>query len=144
MQPITMSLDGREVNGKQGMTILELAREVGVDIPTLCDDPNLAPIGACRICLVENEKNGELMASCVTPIAPGMVINTQSERVIAHRKTIVKLMLASHPDSCLVCNKGNTCKLRSVATDVGVGMIEFERISNAAQIEQVNPFIARP
>ncbi|MBT3363075.1 MAG: molybdopterin-dependent oxidoreductase [Chloroflexi bacterium] len=143
MQPITISLNGREVSGKQGMTILELAREMGVDIPTLCDDPNLTPIGACRICLVENEQNGDLLASCVTPIETGMVISTQSERVIVHRKTIVKLMLASHPDSCLVCNKGNTCTLRRVATDVGVGMIEFERIADAVEIEQLNPFIER-
>jgi len=125
------------------MTVLELAREAGVYIPTLCDDPHLTPIGACRICIAENEQDGVMIASCVTPIASGMVINTKSERVLDHRKTIVKLMLASHPDSCLVCNKGNCCKLRQIASDMGIGLIEYERISQALPIEELNPFIER-
>ena len=143
MQLITITLDGREVSGYSGMTILELANEVGVTIPTLCHDPHLSPIGACRICLVENEQNGALIASCVTPIASDMVINTKSERVLSHRKTIVKLLLASHPDSCLVCNKGNRCKLRTIASDMGIGLVEYQRITQVATIEEVNPFIER-
>ena len=143
MQPITITLDGREVSGYPGTTILELARESGVDIPTLCDDPHLPPIGACRVCLVEDERTGGILASCVTPIAPGMMINTRSPRVIEHRKTIVKLMLASHPDSCLVCDKGNRCQLRQIASDLGIGLIDFQRIPQIAAIEEVNPFIER-
>jgi len=143
VQPITITLDGREVSGYPGTTILELARESGVDIPTLCDDPHLPPIGACRVCLVEDERTGGILASCVTPIAPGMMINTRSPRVIEHRKTIVKLMLASHPDSCLVCDKGNRCQLRQIASDLGIGLIDFQRIPQIAAIEEVNPFIER-
>ena len=143
MQPVTITLDGREVSGHSGMTILELARESGIDIPTLCYDPHLTSIGACRICLVENEQTGALAASCVTPIAPGMVINTHSPRVIEHRKNIIKLLLASHPDSCLVCDKGNRCQLRQLASDMGIGLVEFQRIPQMATIEEVNPFIER-
>ncbi len=143
MQPITITLDGREVSGSPGTTILELAHESGIEIPTLCYDPQLASIGACRVCLVEDEQTGALLASCVTPIAPGMVINTQSPRVIEHRKTIVKLMLASHPDSCLVCDKGNRCQLRQIASDMGIGLVEFQRIPQMAAIKEVNPFIER-
>jgi len=125
------------------MTVLELAGESDVNIPTLCHDPHLTPIGACRICLVEDERTGALVASCVTPIAPGMVINTHSPRVIEHRQTIVKLMLASHPDSCLVCDKGNRCQLRQIASDMGIGLVEFQRIPQMAAIQEVNPFIER-
>jgi len=125
------------------MTILDLARESGVDIPTLCYDPHLTSIGACRLCLVENEQTGALMASCVTPIAPGMVINTHSPRVLEHRKTIIQLMLASHPDTCMVCDKGNHCKLRQFASDMGIGLVELQRIPQMAAIEEVNPFIQR-
>ena len=120
LQPITITLDGREVSGYPGMTILELAKESGINIPTLCHDPQLSSVGACRVCLVEDERNNALLASCVAPIAPGMVINTLSNRVIERRKTIVKLMLASHPDSCLVCDKGNRCQLRQIASDLGI------------------------
>jgi formate dehydrogenase alpha subunit len=125
------------------MTILELAQESGVEIPTLCHDSHLSPIGACRVCLVENEKTGALLASCVAPIASGMVINTHSPRVIAHRKTIVKLMLASHPDSCMVCDKGNRCQLRQIASDMGIGLSALERIPQLAAIKEVNPFLER-
>jgi formate dehydrogenase alpha subunit len=143
LQPITITLDGREVSGYPGMTILELARESGVNIPTLCHDPQLPSIGACRVCLVENEQSGALLASCVTPIASGMVINTHSPRVIERRKTIVKLMLTSHPDSCLVCDKGNRCQLRQIASDLGIGLVDLQRIPQMASIEEVNPFLER-
>jgi len=143
LQPITITLDGREVSGHPGITILNLAQESGIDIPTLCHDPHLSSIGACRICIVENEQTGALVASCVTPIAPGMIIHTHSPRVIEHRKNIVNLLLASHPDSCLVCDKGNRCQLRQLASDMGIGLVEFQRIPQMATIEEVNPFIER-
>jgi formate dehydrogenase alpha subunit len=143
LQSITITLDGREVSGYLGMTILELAKESGVEIPTLCHDNHLPPTGACRVCLVENEQSGALLASCVTPIASGMVINTHSPRVIERRKTLVKLMLTSHPDSCLVCDKGNRCQLRQIASDLGIGLVELQRIPQMASIEDVNPFLER-
>jgi formate dehydrogenase alpha subunit len=143
LQPITITLDGREVSGYLGMTVLELAKESGVEIPTLCHDDQLPSTGACRICLVENEQNGALLASCVTPIASGMVINTHSPRVIERRKTIVKLMLTNHPDSCLVCDKGNRCQLRQIASRLGIGLVELQRIPRMASIEEVNPFLER-
>ena len=143
MEAVTITLDGIEVSGYGGMTILDLARESGVHIPTLCHDPNLTSTGACRLCLVEDERSGALLASCVAPLAPGMVINTRSPRVVEHRKAILKLMLASHPDSCLVCDKGNRCQLRQLAADMGIGLVEFQRIPQLGIIEDVNPFIQR-
>ena len=143
MEAITITLDGVEVSGYPGMTILDLARESGVDIPTLCHDPYLTPIGACRLCLVEDEPSGALLAACVAPIRPGMVINTRSPRVMERRKIIIQLMLASHPDSCLVCDKGNRCQLRGLASEMGIGLVEFQRIPQLDTIEEVNPFIER-
>ncbi|MEW6201087.1 MAG: molybdopterin-dependent oxidoreductase, partial [bacterium] len=143
MDTVTITLNGREISGHQGMTILELAQEVGVKIPTLCHSPYLAPVGACRVCLVEDEKRRALVASCVTPIAPGMVINTESPLVMETRKAVVELLLSTHPDSCLVCDKGNRCELRTVAADLGIGIIEFDRIRQFRQIEEANPFIER-
>lgn len=143
MEMITITLDGAEVSGYPGMTVLELAKESGVDIPTLCYDCHLTPSGACRLCLVEEEHTGALLASCVSPIRAGMVINTKSQRVMERRKIIVQLMLASHPDSCLVCDKGNRCQLRKIATEMGIGTLKFRKIPQAATIEEVNPLIER-
>jgi formate dehydrogenase alpha subunit len=72
-----------------------------------------------------------------------MVIQTNSSRVVEHRKKILKLMLASHPDSCLVCDKGNRCQLRKLAAEMGIGLVEFQRIPQPDVIEEVNPFIER-
>ena len=143
MEAVTIVLNGVEVSGFPGTSILDLAQESGVYIPTLCHDPNLASVGACRLCLVEDERNGALLASCVAPISPGMVINTRSPRVVEHRKKILKLILASHPDSCLVCDKGNRCQLRKLAAEMGIGFVEYQRIPQPDVIEEVNPFIER-
>jgi formate dehydrogenase alpha subunit len=143
VEAITITLNGREVSGRPGMSVLELARESGVEIPTLCHDPHLSPIGACRICLVEDERSGRLAASCVTPIEAGMQINTESEKVLERRATVIRLLLASHPDTCIVCDKGNRCDLRRIASDMGVGLAGLERIPQVATIEEVNPFIER-
>ena len=143
MEPITITLDGSEVSGHPGMTILELATEVGIEIPTLCYDSHLSPLGACRVCLVEDEPSGRLLASCVTPISAGMVISTRSERVIENRRVVVELMLASHPDSCIVCDKGNRCKLRKIAADLGIGLSSLEKIPTYHAVVDLNPFIQR-
>jgi formate dehydrogenase alpha subunit len=143
LETITITLDGVEVSGYSGTTILDLARESGVDIPTLCHDRYLAPTGACRLCIVEDESSGNLLASCVAPIRPGMVINTQSPRVMERRKLLVQLMLASHPDSCLVCDKGNQCQLRELGAEMGIGLVELQRIPRLAATQEVNPFIER-
>lgn len=143
MEAITITLDEIEVSGYPGMTILELAQESGVSIPTLCHDPLLSSVGACRICLVEEENTKALLASCVTPIRAGMVINTHSPRVLERRKLILEFMLASHPDSCLVCDKGNRCELRNLAAEMGIGKLELNKIPLPSNIVDVNPFLER-
>lgn len=143
MKAITITLDGIEVSGYPGTTILKLAEESGVAIPTLCNNAHLLPGGACRMCLVENQPAGKLLAACVTPIAPGMVINTKSSMVNQHRRTIIELILASHPDTCMVCDKGNRCELRQIAADIGIGFSELARVPQPATVEEVNPFIVR-
>ncbi len=112
---VTITMNGLVASGREGMSILDLAKEMGIQIPTLCHDPHLAPYGACRLCLVEDEKSGALLASCVTPISPGMVIHTASPRVLEARKIVVQLMSAAHPESCLLCDKGTRCQLRQIA-----------------------------
>lgn len=143
MDSITITINGLVASGRAGMTILELAREMGIFIPTLCYDPDLSLAGACRICLVEEEKSGTLLASCVTPIAPGMVIQTDSPRVQASRRMIIKLMLASHPESCLLCDQGNRCQLRRIAADLNIGVLELYKLPNYAGTQEVNPFLKR-
>ena len=136
-------MNGSQAAGREGMTILEVARENGIYIPTLCYHESLAPIGACRLCVVEVEGSRTLVASCHTPITPGMVIHTHSTKVIETRKAIVELLLASHPDSCLVCDKANVCELRKIAADLEIGLPRFRLRKHYYPIEDVSPYIVR-
>jgi formate dehydrogenase alpha subunit len=143
MDKVTITLDGREVTGNRGATILQIAEESGTKIPTLCHHAYLSPTGACRVCLVEDERSGALLVSCATAIEPGMLISTGSERVLERRRAIIELMLASHPDTCMVCDKGNRCDLHRIASEMGIGLLRFEKIPQYGAVIDRNPFIAR-
>lgn len=143
MESIVLTINGQKITCPAGSSVLDAATKNGIHIPTLCHHPQLKPYGACRICLVEDEKTGRLMASCVSPAAPDMVIATDSPRVLKHRRNIVRLMMAEHPESCIVCSKGNRCELRRIAARLGVGESDFYPMPNFKPYEQMNPFIIR-
>ena len=140
---INLTINGSPVSGREGMTILEVAKENGIDIPTLCYIPDLPPIGACRLCVVEVEGSRTLIGSCHTPITEGMVVYTHSAKVLETRRILVELMLASHPDSCLICDKANMCELRKIATDLEVGLPRFRARKHYYPLEEENPYIIR-
>ncbi|MFC1931385.1 2Fe-2S iron-sulfur cluster-binding protein [Chloroflexota bacterium] len=140
---ITLTMNGTRVSGREGMTILEVARENGIDIPTLCYVEGLPPMGACRLCVVEVEGSRTLVGSCHTPVAEGMVVSTHSPKVLAARKILVELMLASHPDSCLICDKANICELRKIAADLDIGLPRFTARKHYFPVEDENPYIIR-
>ena len=143
MGKIAVTINGRQVSGKDGVTILDLARENNIAIPTLCHHPLLTPSGFCRVCVVEDESSERLIASCVTPIVPGMVIKTDSPMAISARRTFVELLLAGHPDSCLVCDKGNRCELRRLASELEISRVRFKRLRHFYPLDDTNPFIER-
>lgn len=97
---VTLAIDGREVQAREGVTILEAAKENNIYIPSLCSHEAVAPYGACRLCLVEVAKNGRqrLVASCLYPVEEGLTVNTNSERVMDNRRVIVELLLARCPE----------------------------------------------
>ena len=140
---VSLTINGSQVSGRAGMTILEAAKENGIEIPTLCHIPELPPIGACRLCVVEVEGSRTLVGSCHTPITEGMVVYTHSPKVIETRKILVELMLASHPDSCLVCDKANICELRKIAADLEIGLPRFRVRKHYYPVEDENPYIIR-
>ncbi len=143
MEIITLTINGKKISCTEGKSILQAAEAHGIKIPKLCYHHSLKPYGACRLCLVEDEKSGRLFASCVTPAAPDMVLLSDSPQVIQHRRNIVSLMIAEHPESCIVCNKGNRCDLRMIAADLGIGETGLYPMPNHKPLEQTNPFIMR-
>jgi predicted molibdopterin-dependent oxidoreductase YjgC len=117
---LSLSINNRPVEVQEGQTILEAARSVGIEIPTLCAVKGLLPTGACRICVVEVEGMGGLVPSCSYPAANGMKIKTHSPRALEARKTIVELLLADHPDDCLYCGKSQNCQLQDLSEELGI------------------------
>ncbi len=143
MGKVALTMNGAPVSGREGMTILEVARENGVDIPTLCYLEDLPPVGACRLCVVEVEGSRTLVGSCHTPVTAGMVVHTHSPRVLKARRILVELMLASHPDSCLVCDEANRCELRRIASDLDIGLPRFRLRKHYYPLEDENHWIIR-
>ncbi|MBM4319924.1 MAG: 4Fe-4S dicluster domain-containing protein, partial [Deltaproteobacteria bacterium] len=143
MSPDKLTIDGMELQYRPGESILDHARRQGIHIPTLCHIAPLSPLGSCRICIVEDASRGRMVASCVTPAAAGMVIDTRSARVLRTRRNILRLILASHPEACVVCDKGNRCALRERAAELGVGTTGLDRIALPPRQGDPNPHIQR-
>jgi NADH-quinone oxidoreductase chain G len=113
MEPlVTLTIDDHEVTVPEGTTVLEAARSIGIEIPTLCYYEKLAPFGGCRICLVEIEKLRGLQTACTTVVRPEMVVRTTSPEVLKTRKAILEFLLTNHPLDCPVCDKGGECDLQ--------------------------------
>ncbi len=143
MSAINIKVDGIEIEVEPGTTILQAARQLGIDIPTFCYDPELPSNGACRICVVEVEKARSLVASCVAPVAPGMVIHTESERVVSARKAVLTLMVANHPLDCITCQKTGECKLQDYCYRYGVSDSDFGGEVKELSHDDSNAFFIR-
>jgi len=131
MELVKITIDGKTVEVEKGATVLEAAKLIGIDIPTLCymnlGDMNIKHNpGGCRICVVEVEGRRNLAPSCVTPVTNGMNVNTHNMRVLNARRTVLELMLSDHPFDCLVCAKSGNCDLQSLAQRLGIREIPYK------------------
>ncbi|HOL62196.1 MAG TPA: NADH-dependent [FeFe] hydrogenase, group A6, partial [Elusimicrobiales bacterium] len=136
-------VNGKEVEAKAGDTILNVLKSQSVDVPTLCHMEGKIPSGACRICVVEIEGQANLVPSCSYPITEGMRIKTNSPRVINARKTIIELLLSSHPDDCLYCDKQDSCELLFLARKYGVNEKRFVKTVRNLKPDFSSPSIIR-
>jgi bidirectional [NiFe] hydrogenase diaphorase subunit len=116
----TLIIDGREVSATRGQTILEVARENDIEIPTLCHLEGLSDVGACRLCVVEIKGSSKLFPACVTSIYEGMEVSTDSERLQKHRRMILEMLFAERNHICSVCVANGHCELQSLAQNQGL------------------------
>lgn len=143
MERIKLTVDGTPVEVEAGTTILEAAQKIGVHIPTLCYHPELRLEGACRICVVEVEGMRNLVASCVYPVANNMVIKTNSEAVRRARKTVVELLIANHPQDCLVCSRHGECELQDLSRQLGIRKVRFAGDKRDLQLDESSHSVVR-
>ena len=120
MEMINATINNIAVTVTKGTTILEAARSIGIEIPTLCYLKELQTMGACRICVVEVEGMKNLVASCVYPLGEGMVVHTNTPRVFASRKADLELILSTHRRNCLSCVRSDNCELQQLCHDFKV------------------------
>jgi len=118
--PITLTIDGREIEALEGTMLVDAAKQGDVEIPVFCYEPKLgAPVGACRMCLVEIEGIPKLQTACSTPVRDGMVVHTRTDQVKEAQNAVVEFLLVNHPLDCPVCDKGGECPLQDISMGWG-------------------------
>lgn len=145
-QTVTLSIDNQEVTVSKGTTILEAAKGLGVEIPTLCHLKELAPDGSCRMCVVEVEggRRGGLTTACTAHCQEDMVVSTHSEKVADSRRFILDLLLSNHKLECFSCGKNGDCQLQQYALDYGIDATSFTEGKRMPchQEDTSNPFFS--
>ena len=124
-QMVTCIVDGRQVNVPAGTTVMRAATLAGGDIPRLCATDSLKQFGSCRLCLVEIDGIKGTPASCTTPVADGMIVHTQNDRLAKLRRGVMELYISDHPLDCLTCSANNDCELQDMAGAVGLRDVRY-------------------
>ena len=137
-----MTIDGRKVEFTDEPNVLSVIRNADIDIPTLCYHSELSVYGACRLCTVEDER-GKTFASCSEPPRDGMVIYTNTPRLMKYRKMILELLLAAHCRDCTTCIKSGECQLQALAHRMGVTTVRFENTKEQSPLDFSSPSIVR-
>jgi len=131
----TLTINGKLVSAREGETILEVAREAGIAIPTLCHLDGLSDVGACRLCLVEVGGGDRLQPACVTKAAEGMEVRTDTDRLQGYRCLIVELLFAERNHVCSVCVASGDCELQDMAVAVGMNHVEFDYLDPVCTVD---------
>ena len=143
MEMVNIKINGIEMSVPQNYTILQAAKDAGINIPTLCYLKDINAIGACRMCLVEVKGARGLVTACVYPVNEGMEVFTNTEKVRKARKTVLELTLSNHDRKCLTCIRNQNCELQKLCEDLGVENIAFEGEMTEHKIDDLSASIVR-
>jgi NADPH-dependent glutamate synthase beta subunit-like oxidoreductase/Pyruvate/2-oxoacid:ferredoxin oxidoreductase delta subunit len=143
LEIIKLSIDNKQIEAKGGTSLLEAALGGGIYIPHLCHHPDLSPIGACRLCLVEVEGMEGLLTSCTTAVSEGMVVRTKSDAIDRMRRLAMELMLAGHQQDCTACVKYLNCELQSLKQYLACDHLSVKRRSKLLPTRSTNPLFVQ-
>jgi len=141
----TLTIDGIAIQVESGTTLLRAAEQSGIYIPHLCDHPDLDPVGVCRLCMVEVEGRG-LVLACRTAVEDGMVVHTEGPEVESVRRTAAELLIINHHGDCLSCVQNEQCELQRIAAYVGIDDERLDRLRHPTEkvpVDVSNPFFDR-
>ena len=140
---VHLKINNIDVKAEENMTVLEVARQNHIDIPTLCNYPDLSIKSDCRVCVVEIEGQKKLHTSCSTMVREGMVIKTNSPKVLNARRTIIELILANHDANCAACPKNYNCELQELSNKLGIDKNRFPTVLDIQPLDHGNPVLVR-
>ena len=140
---ISLKIDGIEVKVPKSTTILEAAKQAGIDIPTLCFLKDINEVGDCRMCIVEIEGRRGFATSCIQTVEEGMVIHTHTPNVLEARHVILDLIISNHAKDCLTCTRSGNCELQTLAVKFNVLNVEFPGEMTKHKVDDLSPSIVR-
>ncbi len=140
---VSLTIDGVKVEVPKGTTILEAAKRVGIDIPTLCFLKDINEMGDCRMCIVEVEGRRGFATSCIQTVEDGMVVHTHTPNVLEARHVILDLIISNHAKDCLTCTRSGNCELQTLAVKFNVLKVEFPGEMTKHKIDDLSPSIVR-
>ncbi len=143
MENVNIKINGQSMSVPADYTILQAAREAGINIPTLCYLKDVSQTGSCRMCVVEVKGARNLQAACVYPVSEGLEVMTNTAKVRASRKTTLELLLSNHDRKCLTCVRNRNCELQALSDELGVTDITYEGYRTEHEIDEVSPSIIR-
>lgn len=138
----TLRINGADVAGTEGQTILSVAKENGIEIPTMCHLDGLSDTGGCRMCVVEIAGSNKLTPACVTAVAEGMEVTTDSAQLTGFRRTITEMLFLERNHICAICVANNHCELQDMAEDLRVDHFELPVINPKVAVDASHPFFA--
>ena len=136
---ITLIVDGKEIPAQPGQTIIEAADAAGIYIPRLCHKPGLEPFGSCRVCTVK--ANGRPVSACTQPVAPGMVVENETEELHAHRQRLIEMLFVEGNHFCMSCEKSGNCELQAMAYRLGLAAPQLEYQFPVRDVDASHPDI---
>ncbi len=140
---IHLTINNKPVEVEEGTTILQAAKKINIDIPTLCFLKDINEIGDCRICVVEVEGKRGFATSCIQKVEEGMVVHTSTPAVIEARRVVLDLIISNHDRECLTCTRNGNCELQKLAVEFNVQKIEYAGERNRHEIDEISPSIVR-
>jgi len=141
MADVTLTVDGKKITVPAGTLLIEACKSTGIEVPSFCYYPGLSLQGACRMCLVEIEKMPKLQTACTTPVAEGMLVTTESDKIKQARKSMLELLLGNHPLDCPVCDAGGECELQDMTFRYGAAESKFIELKNHREEQQWSPVV---
>ena len=140
---INLTIDNQKIKVPEGTTILEAAKQAGIDIPTLCFLKEINEVGDCRMCIVEVEGRRGFATSCIQTVEEGMVVHTHTQNVLEARHVILDLIISNHAKDCLTCTRSGNCELQMLATKFNVLNVEFPGEMTKHKVDDLSPSIVR-